>query len=98
MRCSLPLQMSSAHALLHLGHRWRRWCRTLWALGRSTSLVTVSAPLVALTIGSTSLSTRASSVTTHRVTDRAELDVWAREHWLTEHPWAERVRVVHVID
>ena len=34
----------------------------------------------------------------HRVTDRAELEVWAREHWLTEHPWAERVRVVHVID
>ena len=23
---------------------------------------------------------------THRVTDRAELDAWAREHWLTEHP------------
>ena len=34
----------------------------------------------------------------HRVTDRAELDAWAREHWLMEHPWAERVRVVHVID
>ena len=34
----------------------------------------------------------------HRLTNRDELDVWAREHWLMEHPWAERVRVVHVID
>ena len=36
--------------------------------------------------------------TAYRVTDRAELDAWAREHWLTAHPWAVRVRVVHVID
>ena len=33
----------------------------------------------------------------HQVTDRAELDDWAREHWLTTHPWAERVRVVRVM-
>ena len=32
--------------------------------------------------------------TSYEVTDRAELDGWAREHWLTTHPWAERVRVV----
>ena len=36
--------------------------------------------------------------TTYRVTNRDELDAWAREHWLLEYPWAERVRVVHVID
>ena len=34
---------------------------------------------------------------THRVTDRAELDAWAREHWLNAHPWAARVRVVRVM-
>ena len=28
---------------------------------------------------------------TYEVTDRVELDSWAREHWLTVHPWAERV-------
>ena len=36
--------------------------------------------------------------TTYRVTNRDELDAWAGDHWLTEHPWAKRVRVVHVID
>lgn len=35
---------------------------------------------------------------THQVTDRAELDKWAREHWLNVHPWAARVRVVRVMD
>ena len=35
--------------------------------------------------------------TSYEVTDRAELDGWAREHWLTTHPWAERVRVVLVV-
>ena len=37
------------------------------------------------------------SDTSYWVTDRAELDGWAREHWLTVHPWAERVRVVRVV-
>lgn len=27
-----------------------------------------------------------------------DVDAWAREHWLTEHPWAERVRVVRVMN
>ena len=35
---------------------------------------------------------------THRVTDRGDLDAWARDHWQMEHPWAERVRVVRVMD
>ena len=35
---------------------------------------------------------------THRVTNRDDLDAWARDHWQAEHPWAVRVRVVHVID
>ena len=35
--------------------------------------------------------------TTYEVTDRAELDGWAREHWLTVHPWAERARVVRAV-
>ena len=26
-----------------------------------------------------------------------DVDTWAREHWLTEHPWAERVRVVRIV-
>ena len=26
-----------------------------------------------------------------------DADAWAREHWLTAHPWAERVRVVRVM-
>ena len=26
-----------------------------------------------------------------------DVDAWAREHWLTVHPWAERVRVVRVV-
>ncbi len=30
-------------------------------------------------------------------TDRADMETWAREHWLTAHPWAERVRVVRVM-
>ena len=29
--------------------------------------------------------------------DRADMEAWAQEHWLTEHPWAERVRVVRVV-
>ena len=27
----------------------------------------------------------------------ADLDVWARQHWQTTHPWAERGRVVRVV-
>ena len=26
-----------------------------------------------------------------------DVDAWAQEHWLTVHPWAERVRVVRVM-
>ena len=26
-----------------------------------------------------------------------DVDAWARAHWLTVHPWAERVRVVRVV-
>ena len=26
-----------------------------------------------------------------------DVNTWAREHWLTVHPWAERVRVVRVM-
>ena len=29
---------------------------------------------------------------TYEVTDRVELDSWARAHWLTVQPWAERAR------
>ena len=35
--------------------------------------------------------------TSYEVTDRAELDWSAREHRLTTHPWAERVRVLRVV-
>ena len=35
--------------------------------------------------------------TTHQVIVVADVDAWAREHWLTVHPWAERVRVVRVV-
>ena len=34
---------------------------------------------------------------TYNVIDRANVDAWAREHRLTAHPWAERVRVVRVV-
>lgn len=34
----------------------------------------------------------------HQVTVQADLDAWAREHWLNARPWAERVRVVRVMD
>ena len=30
-------------------------------------------------------------------TDRPDVEAWAQEHWLTVHPWAERVRVVKVM-
>ena len=26
-----------------------------------------------------------------------DVGAWAREHWMTAHPWAERVRVVRVV-
>ena len=35
--------------------------------------------------------------TSYWVTDRADLEGWAKAYWMTVHPWAERVRVVRVV-
>lgn len=35
---------------------------------------------------------------THTVTTREDLDAWADAHRKAAHPWAERVRIVRVMD